>query len=403
MIASLLNGCALVIDDEIDNPKSSVSKILAILETEGTLFIKLKDLPADNARANLSGISYIILDWDIRSEAQSGLPESIQLGEALGNVRLNDNMTFIKDMLKAYFIPIFIFSKQNIENIEIKLKSDTEINQAFERRVFIKNKSELTGKKVKSYLTNWLKKNRTVFALKMFEEQLNQSKNDFLVEVGGLDSEWANIVYNIIKIDHIGDDEEPIQYLLNLEFREFLTNSLLGRMNNIDFDMVKFLKKPQNIPNDHIGKIFESIKFYRYSDDIDNGQAYEGDIYQRYENEQSKNLYLLNINAVCDIRKNKMLLLQGKTKDKFRISNVAFYSLPCFAQKASIEFRFDDRYRIDKPDDLSTILIEEKDKQGIIKTFTYRRIGRLIHPYITAIRSEFAHFIARQGIPRHPT
>ena len=399
MATSLLNGCALVIDDEINNSTSSVSKIVATLEAEGTLFVKLTDLPSANARANISGISFVILDWDIK---QSDLPQGVQIGGTLGRTMANDNVDFIKDILKSYFIPIFIFSRQNIDNINTKLKSDAEIELALERRIFVKNKSDLTGKKVKLYLANWLKKNKTVFTLKMFEEQLNQSKNAFLVEVGGLDSEWANLVYNTIKLDHTGDDKEPIKYLLNLEFREFLTNSLLGRMDNIDFDAVKFLKKPRNIPKEHIDKIFESIKFYQYGDDIDNGQAYEGDIYQRYEKEQFKNEYLLNINAPCDVRKKKMLLLQGKTKDKFRISGVAFYSLPGFAQKGSIEFRYDDRYRIDKPDYLSTISIDDKDKHGTIKTLTYKRIGRIIHPYITAIRSEFAHFIARQGIPRHP-
>jgi len=402
MATSLLNGCALVIDDEITDATSTVSQIIATLEAEGTLFIKCNDLPPDNARTNLSGISFIILDWDIKSSTENELPNGVQLGGALSNVKTNDNIIFIKTILKSYFVPIFIFSQQNIDNINAKLKSDTEIEPAFERRIFVKNKSDLTGKKVKSYLTNWLKKNRTVFALKIFEEKLNQSKNAFLVETGGLDSEWANLVYNTIKLDHIGDDKKPIQYLLNLEFREFLTHSLLGRMDNVDFSAVKFLKRSQKTPKEHIDKIFESIKFYQYNDCIDNGQAYEGDMYQRYENDQFKNEYLVNINAPCDIRKKKMLLLQGKTKEKFRVSGVAFYSLPSFAQKASIEFRYDDRYRIDKPDNLSTISVDAKEKNGTIKTLTYRRIGRIVHPYITAIRGEFAHFIARQGLPRHP-
>jgi hypothetical protein len=402
MATSLLNSTALVIDDELCDANSSIAKMISNLEAEGTLFIKCTDLPANNARSNLSGISFIILDWDIKGEGETELPEGVNLGGALATTKTDENIAFIKDILDRYFVPIFVFSQQNIDNIKRTLNTDIKITTTLDRRVFVKNKNELTGKKVKSYLEKWLKSNRTVFALKMFEDQINRSKNAFLVEVGGLDSEWANIVYNTIKLDHIGDDKKPIQYLLNLEFREFLTNSLLGRMDNIDFEVVKFVSKPRNISKEHIAKIFESIKFYQYVNEIDNGQAYEGDTYQRCENNQLKNEYLININALCDIRKKKMLLLQGKTKDKFRVSGTSFYSLPSFASKASIEFRYDDRYRIDRPDDLSTISIEERGKGGLVKALTYKRIGRIIHPYITAIRNEFAHFISRQGIPRHP-
>lgn len=399
MVTSLLNGCALVIDDEINYAKSSISKMIATLELEGTLFIKSKSLLSDSARNNLSGISFIVLDWDIKSESQTILPDEIQLGGALRSTRVNENNTFIREMLTKYFVPIFIFSQQEITSINMVLQSDPLINPTIGRRVFVENKGNLTGKKVKSYLEKWLRNNRTVFALKIFEEQINRSKNAFLVEAGGLDSEWANLVYNTIKSDHIGDDKKPIQYLLNLEFREFLTSSLLGRMDNVDFSAVKFLSKPQSIPKEHIYKIFESIKFYQYSDGIDNGQAYEGDMYQRYDGIHPKNEYLVNINAPCDLRKEKILLLVGKTKTKYREDGKSFIQLPCFAGKASIEFRFDDRYRISKPTDLSVVSIPDEVTK-VEKT--YNRIGRITPPYIIAIRNEFAHFIARQGLPRHP-
>lgn len=398
MATSLLNGCALVIDDELIDTKSSVSKIVSTLESEGTLFIKLGDLPAENARGNLSGVSFIILDWDIKRKAQDTLPEGVLLGGALGDANANDNIAFIKDVLKAYFIPVFVFSQENIESINMRLRADAEIELALDRRVFVKAKSDLTGSKVKTYLNKWLKKNRTFFALKMFEEQLDKSKNSFLVEVGGFDSEWANCVYNIIKLDHMGDDGLPIQYLLNAEFMELLTNSLLGRMNNIDFSEARFVQRPRKIQKAHIDKIFESIKFYKYGNEIDNGQAFEGDLYQRHENGQPQNEYMVNINAPCDLRKEKILFLVGKTKTKYRENGKSFFQLPCFAGKPAIEFRFDDRHRISRTDNLSVLSVLENGQPS--KSF--KRIGRITVPYITAIRNEFAHFISRQGLPRHP-
>ncbi|MDR1589852.1 MAG: hypothetical protein LBS51_06630 [Oscillospiraceae bacterium] len=142
----------------------------------------------------------------------------------------------------------------------------------------------------------------------------------------------------------------------------------------------------------------DAVSAYKYGRDIDDGQAFEGDLYQRYENGQPNNEYLTNINAPCDLRKEKMLLLVGKTKTKYKENGKSFFQLPCFAGKAAIEFRFDDRYRVSKPADLSSLTVSE-DGQAT-KTFT--RIGRITVPYITAIRNEFAHFISRQGLLRHP-
>ena len=175
MATSLLNGCALVIDDEINVTESSISKMIATLEAEGILFVKSKDLPTANARGNLSGISFIILDWDIKSEAQAALPDDVEIGGALRNTRTDENNTFIKAILKKYFVPIFIFTNQVIDTIvKPKLEVDTEIASALGRRVFIESKANLSGKKVKSYLERWLKGNKTVLTLKMFEESVKE-------------------------------------------------------------------------------------------------------------------------------------------------------------------------------------------------------------------------------------
>jgi len=400
-----MNGCALVVDDGIGKPNDKINNIIAALESTGTVFIKSNKIINKNAWDNLAGISFIILDWDIRGEEQTKIPKKardlgVDIAATLRITRSNDNIVFIKEMLSKYFVPIFIFTQQVIDtDVRPKLEADAKILSVLDKRVFIKHKNDLTGNKVKTFLEHWLKDNRTAFALKIFEEQLSLSKNAFLVEVGDLNSEWANLVYNTIKIDHIGDDKKPIKYLLNSEFREFLTNSFLGRMNYINFDDVKFVSKirKDKLPKIDIDKIYESIKFYKYSTAVDNGQAHEGDIYQLKENGQFKNEYLININAPCDLRKEKILFLIGKTKTKYRDDGKSFYSIPCFAQKASIEFRFDDRHRITKPQNLSVIEIFESQSSK-----NYERIGRITPPYITAIRSEFAHFISRQGIPRHP-
>jgi hypothetical protein len=405
MAASLLNGIALVIDDEINDKKSEISKMLSSLEKEGTFFIKTTNIPTDKARGNLSGISFIILDWDIKSEEQLMLPEGVLLAETIRISKIDENNKFIREMLTKYFVPIFIFSQQEKESIHIALQSDPNIAPTIDQRVFIESKSELKGEKIKSYLEKWLKNNKTVLTLKMFEEQLNQSKNNFLVEMGELATDWVRVVYQTLSKDY-KEKGKPLQTeLLNAEFNGFLLNSMLSRFEYADYSTIKFTRlKRSAVTSNDVQKIYESIKFYAYNTPVNTKQAYEGDLYQREGSMLSSELaneFFVNINAPCDLRSDKILLVKGILVDKLDKPKIGetkpTYDLHIFMGKTAIQFKFRNVRHQNRPSDLSQITIGSGNSAMI-----YKRIGRITHPYITAIRNEYAHFISRQGVPRHP-
>jgi len=180
----------------------------------------------------------------------------------------------------------------------------------------------------------------------------------------------------------------------------------LRRLNNIDFLKIdeKMFWNNENtseigkIGESDINKIYESIKFYRYKTQMNKNQAYEGDLYQKKVGISGfADEFFININAPCDLRSDKILLIKGTLIDKLDKPKIgetkSTYDLCIFMGRLAIQFKFRNVRYLSRPKDLSNIKIGSD---------VYVRIGRITHPYITAIRNEYAHFISRQGIPRHP-
>jgi len=399
-----LKGCALVIDDQVDTESSQLNSIFQIvkrLEQEGTLFIKLIDIPSDldTLVSSMMNVSYVILDWKIESVEQTTLPAGSDIGSALRSTNAERNISFIKKVLRKHFIPIFIFTKENIdESVLPTLTQDEEIAKLINnKRLMVKSKDDLSGKKVIKFLNEWVNQNKTILTLKMFEEHLLESKNTFLVEMGNLASDWINVVYKTIKDDNFTDADyqalstrmkKKASKLLNNEFTEFLTNSLFSRLGTIDFSSIEF----DDCQSDEmtIKTVYESIKFHKYKDGINNDFPFEGDLYES-EGIQDKKYYL-NITAPCDLRDKSILLIGGTPTTRNDKNRRSFY-VPMLLGNSWVKFDFKDYTKTKQLADFSTIKIG-KEK--------FYRIGRLVHPFITAIRKECTQDISRQGTPRHP-
>lgn len=116
-LQSFLSSTALVIDDEIIDENSTISKIVLELESQGTLFVKRRELT--DAVESFSNISFIILDWDLtKKEEIESLPPGVSLGSTLLESKKEEIISFIKTVIKNYFIPVFIFSREDVEDIK---------------------------------------------------------------------------------------------------------------------------------------------------------------------------------------------------------------------------------------------------------------------------------------------
>ena len=135
-LKNFLSSTALVIDDEIVDEKSTISGIISQLEQQGTLFIKHRKLL--ESIDSIYNIAFIVLDWDLMKDEKDAIPEGVTLGAALIEDQKSKIRDFIKSIIERYFIPIFIFTQENIESIKEYLESEGIIKEAVSKnRVYI--------------------------------------------------------------------------------------------------------------------------------------------------------------------------------------------------------------------------------------------------------------------------
>lgn len=377
-ISLFLKSTAVVIDDEIDLPQSKIAKLVKRLETEGTLFVKLKDIQDDIY--SFANVSYIILDWKLEI---SNLNSSLS-GSALSNYYRERVIEFIKKITQTFYIPILIFSAESVNLIQERLSNVEMLKHALDTgRISVYNKEDLISKNVKKQLNSWLIKNQSAQLFKHLDRIIKSTEHKFFNEFDLCNPKWPNFVYNTISKD------SPVD--INGEFQEFLLTSFSSRIQTEKFDS-KFLKHCKLSPQD-ILKIYSSIKYLSYDANLPDG-AYCGDIYKgELPDDQDK--YIINITAACDIRKNKCLIIKGKsisTKNFNKIDKVSEHTIFHINNHDSIVFNFNNYERL-KLNNINEISV------GPIK---YKRIGRLLHPYITNLQDRFSRFLIRRGSTKNP-
>jgi len=383
----LLNGSAAVIDDEINNPKSSISKIIKCLEKEGTIFIKLNNI-RDNVEA-FSNLSFIILDWKIVSTQQIQLPIGVQLGAELIDPN-SDVVNFLEKSIKKFFMPILIFSGENITIIEERLRRNDLLGKALDsKRLIICNKSELTGAKVKSKLGGWIKDNQSAYLFRHLDKVIRDTEHSFFNEFYDCNKEWPCFVYSSILND------APVD--VDGEFQEFLLTSFVGRMETKKIDLRQ--KKKCKLSKEEILKIYSSIKYINYHENPPVG-SYCGDLYVKVcpNGILSKKCFALNITAPCDARNKKAIIILGESinfkKKTFteKQEKPFLHTINQIDVLDKLDFDFRTFSHIDLID-INKININNKD---------YKRIGRILHPYITSLQDRFSHYIVRRGVTKTP-
>lgn len=387
---NLINDNAAIIDDEIYNEGSSAKLIVDVLSKYGTTFVKECNLPSEEKWSNFLSMSYIILDWDLKEKEIEGLPEGVQLGAALIEAKKGKNVSFIKYVISNSLVPIFIITQEDTSVIKQTLTEDPEINEALKKsNVTIEAKQDVKGEKIIEFLQNWIKLNNNIKVLKRFEKNINETKNNLFVNMDSIEKNWIDVVKNTIDKDESEDSK--------LELSQFITNMFLSRLPCIDFTEIDF-NNEEEISRENLIKIYSATKVCAIDKNSIKAQ-HLGDIYM--ESNEKKEFYI-NIIAECDARKNFMFLIHCTGKNEKKDVNLANntiidrvnrFTIPMLLDKELIVCELDKVEKIEKPENLDEIEIETK---------IYTRVGRLTHPYTTALTRKLAQYFSRQGLPVHP-
>lgn len=419
-VEELLKGIVVVIDDEVRDANANIYTIIENLKKKNIPVLSYDRIPEKGIIESLYNASFIILDWKFespldRSFDNSALP--VETGASLRKEAQEEVIDFIKRLLGAALIPIFIFTNEDIEEIHDTLK-ENGIRHEETDRIFIEDKRKLLKlDSLYQKIGTWMKDHPSAYVLKEWDKTFIHSKNEIFLKMYSLSPYWVGTIWDVIKEDALGENSN-----CHKEFEEFLTRSITNRMDDIEFDVSCLQKKNRaQGTDDEIRQIFEAERYIKYGDSQDSISPHTGDLFLQ------KKKYYLNIRAECDLaRQNdpELYCLEGETLSLREITsdipvlqsgekmnldsdcyegieniNTAinrwakkrlFYHgtiiektpeviIPCIAGEKMIRFKLD--LKIKQFSEIKEL-----------------RIGRLLPPYITRVQQRCASHIVRTGV-----
>ncbi|MDR0613316.1 MAG: hypothetical protein LBG45_07550 [Dysgonamonadaceae bacterium] len=377
-VLDLFKGVGVIIDDDLKPEKEDADqKIFDIkksFDDENVPLLTYWELPNKEV-IHFKSVSFILLDWDLYG-----------LGSTLPQSAINDNIEFIKQINNVCFVPIFIFSNESKQDIELKLTEVGLYDALKSNHIFVESKSELKNTKALfGKIEEWVKQTPSIYVLKEWDLALRKAKNSLFWDLYHINPEWAKVFYGTIKKD--GGD-------VSYETSEILFENLKTRTLPVEFDAsILSVSTTVTITPDEIKQVLEGQRFRKHNLDM----IFTGDIFFK------DGKYYINVRPQCDCIPRK----KGQT-----IDDIAVYLIEAKTLK-HLDKHYDKDYGLFKDKDSQFTVFPVNDKKAIqfeFKLFTVEqfkdwktyRIGTLLPPFITRLIQKYVAYMQRQGLPRIP-
>ena len=176
-VGKLFQGIAVIFDDEISNPTSTISTIKEIIQSKNIPVAVYKEMPRQEIIPALSNASFVILDWDYtNSELSVDGDERLSIPAELKAEQDQNLIQFIRELLRLVFIPVFIFTSKSVDSIKTTLRDAGLWNDNKENRIFIKQKNDISSENLLfGAIEGWLKAMPSVYVLKEWEKNISRS------------------------------------------------------------------------------------------------------------------------------------------------------------------------------------------------------------------------------------
>lgn len=389
-VKALMSGMAIVIDDAfrpsskgVPQHEDPIIKIVRTIEQAWRLpCYRTYQIPeGDEVIENLLySASFILLDWKLWPNNASELERD----------GIQENIRFLKKA-KGSFVPVFIFTNESPDEIKKRLAEcglyTSDVGNAAHNFIFVEGKNNLEDPIPK--IERWLRSNASVYTLKAWDTEFRKAKKSLFASMYSKYPDWPKVFWQSYKNDNV----DPSSSVVNM-----INNNLLGRIGlNILKDSV-LGSGGISINKDEIKSLISEASFILNSN-LQEDEVRSGDLFKC-----SGQKYFLNIRPDCDcIPRNEgaaddvdIYCVQGYKMREKEIRGKFLEDNGWFNEKIyeSVVFSIYDG---------KTILFDFRkfsvQKFSKVKT---KRVGRLIHPYITRIQQRYALYLQRQGLPRIP-
>lgn len=285
-VEELFQGIAVIFDDELNDSKSTISRIKAHIQEKNIPVAVYTEMPQPEIIPSLSNASFVILDWDYNNSFDVESSDRVSIGNELTIDEQGELIKFIKNLLHSVFIPVFIFTSKSVDSIQKELKDASLWDYDKENRIFIKQKNDINeADDLFKAIEDWIKTMPSVYVLKEWERSILKSKDAMFLELYGYSPSWVKIIWDMLEKDTIENHRE---------FGEFVTRNLSNRIESFLFDP-DIIGAERDISPEELGKVVQGERYLAYDKKQLPQQAYTGDLFK------DNNKYYLNIRAQCDL------------------------------------------------------------------------------------------------------
>ncbi len=381
----LMAGIAVVIDDKLAPDaipdEDHIHNIVDWFEQEWALpFMKSASLPAQTRWQNLlRGASFVLLDWRLWGSG----------GDELKERTITDIVKFLR-CAKKNLVPVFIFTNEDKNDVVIELPEDIyEEPDSGRNFVFVGRKDELwSGVSVDvETLHGWIHGNASVYVMRTWEQALGLAKDELFNRMHARSVDWPRAFWK----SYVDDNADPSAALTNL-----INDSLTGRMLMDGFEDEHLGGELGDVPDDELRGLIAEASF-RLGELLPEDEVRSGDMYKL-----AGNKYLLNLRPDCDC-----IPRNGEDVDEVEIYCVKGKGLrPNQLHEIFNNGHFEERVH-------ESVVFAVAEGKSImfnfkkLKVMKYadvkdRRMGRLLHPYVTRIQQRYSLYAQRQALPRIP-
>ena len=390
----LMSGIAVVIDDALAGAPGAggdaiggadlIGRIVNWFETEWKLpFVKMTKLPRAALWPNLfRSASFVLLDWRLWGVG----------AETLKRDTIDDIKEFLKSA-REHLVPVLILTHEDPEEVRAELRQlpvDLYDEDAAEKNfVFVEQKNGFwTGTSVDvGTLKAWVYGNASVYALKTWCRVMDGAKIELFQAMCRRSVNWPRVFWKAYRTD----GADPSASLTNL-----INDSVRGRMRGDAFEEEHLSSQAGDVSGEELRRLIAEASF-RFANVLPGDEVRCGDL---FEGDDRK--YWLNLRPDCDC-----IPRGGRAVGDIEVYCVEGKRLtPNDLRRLFKNGHFEERVT-------QSVVFGVVDGNSILFNFATlrvckyselreRRVGRLLHPYVTRVQQRFALFIQRQALPPVP-
>jgi hypothetical protein len=394
---SLFHGIAVIIDDEIEDAGAGILELKTQIEAAGCHVVPMSKLPEAAGIANLREVSFFILDWNLygRSLRVAEGEPPIAAPPALVRQNAARAIDFLKKIQKVCVAPVFIFTNEDVAEVEEFLKPHPELRSGDDpSHILVKRKAEVRDAGIFEVLSTWMKDAPSVYVLKRWERAYASAKNELFLDFYGKSVQWPLVLWKTYKADAISP---------SAELGSLIARNLLSRMTPFDFDLTPFEASLKALEADEakhhttVLRVLEGERFLA-KNRLHGDALAPGDVFKKGGD------YYVNIRPDCDCiardgevqAEVKAYLLRGS-----RITN------------PKVRERMREKYGDMIESDTESVIFGMTG--GVTVSFQFgellvdasgpwmeHRIGRLLSPYLTRLQQRYSSYLQRPGLSRIP-